>query len=330
MFRTPPIKYDQSRWETLSLSYQLWFGDFVDKMDKTALDKFRKPPYPTEVAKLFDDAGKDIDQYDPQKIAGLDGLTWRDHTINPPDRIKTGSGPNYTQKGVELIQGVDDALTPAKWTVLTRLDATAKRYEDLGWQKPAGGIRAVISSAKPPALPDPAKDITSRIKLVEDARKSRSESIFQSVERTIAAAKSVGDIDARWADIQDQLKTFRSGDTTSVPLLKAFPDFAEKLPRSEAKPEDPGTLDDVTALAASFAKIQAALAKLNAALSTPGREVVFAELAKDPKAAGDIPPSIEAYEALADTVPLYLKLTDDPRVKVAADLKPNPFRFNPT
>ncbi|HEY4329909.1 MAG TPA: hypothetical protein VGN88_09245, partial [Phycisphaerae bacterium] len=318
VFRTPPIKYDQSKWETLSLSYQLWFGDFVEQMYTPAVrDKFRKPPYPTEVAKLFDDAGKDLDQYDPQKIAGLDGLTWQDHTINPPDRIKTGTGPKFTQQGVDLIQAVDEALTPAKWTVLNRLEATAKRYDELGWQKPAGGIRAVIAAAKTPALPNPSANIRERIKLVEDARKARTETIFESVERTIAAAKSVNDIDARWADIQEQLKTFRSGDATAIPLLKAFPEFAENIPHSESKPDDPGTLDDVTALAAAFTKIQAALTKLNAALTIKDRQIVYAELAKDPKAAPDIVPSIEAYEALGEVVPLYLKMEDDPRANLA-------------
>ena len=315
-FRTPPVKFDQTRWENMSLAYYSWFGDFMDQMYKPAVrDKFRKAPYPTEVAKLFDDAGKELDEYDPAKIARDQGREWADLVANPTDYVKTGAGPRYTQRGLELIVHVNEALTPAKWTVLTRLDETAKRYEALGWQKPAGGIRAVIKAAQPPATPDTG-DITERVKKVTDEKAARKETIFQSVERTIAAANSVEEIDRRWASIEKQLVDPSAG---AVPLLQKLSDFAKALPRSEAKADAPGTLEDVTALAASFGKIQDMLTKLNGALSTPGREVVYAELAKD--SAADVAPTIEAYQALAERVPLYLKMTDDPRVKVLAAWK---------
>ena len=315
-FRTPPVKFDQARWENMTLAYYSWFDDFMTQMYKPAVrDKFRKAPYPTEVARLFDDAGKELQEYDPESIARDTGREWTQRITAPTDYVKTGDGPRYTQKGLELIQHVSEALTPARWTVLTKLEETAKRYQDLGWQKPAGGIRAVIEAAKPPATPD-AADIAERVKKVADEKAARQETIFQSVERTIAAAQSVNDIDGRWTRIQDQLGKLRAGE---VPLLMKLPEFAQALPRSEAKPDDPGTLEDVTALAAKFGTIEEMLTKLSGALSTAGREVVYAELAKDP--AADVEPSIEAFGALAGRVGLYLKLTDDPRVKVTAAWK---------
>jgi hypothetical protein len=322
--RPVPVPFDQERWDTYALSYYSWFGDFADAMYRPEnRDRFRKDPWPTEIAKLFDDAIKELDKLDPKSIARDTGREWTDRVANPTDSVKVGDGPRYTKKGLELMESVDAALTPAHWPLLKSLDDTAKRYESYGWQKPAGGIRAVIAAARPPVLPEvhPEKpqDILDRIKQVEKDRQTRKETIFDSVRRTIDAQKSIADIDARWTGIQDKLKAFRAGDATTVPLLKDLPDFAERLPRSQAAPDDPGTLADVTALAAAFTTIGDVLTKLNGALNTPGREIVFAELAKDPKASGT--PSLDAYAALAEIVPQYLKLTDDPRGKVAADWK---------
>jgi hypothetical protein len=318
VFRAPPVKFDQSRWDKLALAYYLWFDDFTTEMYKMPVrDKFRQAPYPTEVAKLFDDAAKDLDNYSPKQIAAAQGMDWETLIKTPTDSIHSGSAPKYTQQSLELVENVEAALSPAKWPVVTKLDETAKRYEAMGWQKPAGGIRSVILAAQPPPTPVTG-DIAERLKKVEEEKAARKETILQSVERTITAAKSVEVIDSKWAGIEKQLTDPSGG---KVALLAKLGEWARALPQSKATAEDPGTLNDVTALAASFEKIETVLKGLNAALATAGRELDYGELTKDPAATAV--PSIEAYQALAAKVPQYFKLreADDPRVKVLAAWK---------
>ena len=146
--RPPKLDFNQSNWEKLCLSYYAWFGDFSDRMsDDNVKRKFSAAPYPTEIVKLFSDASKDLDKYQPKSIAQKPSSP-DDLAIHPTDEAKTGYGPYYTKQGDQLIDSVTGSLTPAHWPLLRQLDKTAKTYQDRGWQKPAAGIRSIIDAAR--------------------------------------------------------------------------------------------------------------------------------------------------------------------------------------
>ncbi len=150
--RPPKIDFDQPRWEKLCLSYHAWFGDFLDNMTDDEKKKLAADPYPAQIVKLLNDAGRDLPKYEPKAIA-KQGQTPKFLAANPTDAARTGYGPYYTKQGDELIDRIRDAMTPAQWPLLGTLDITAAAYEKRGWFKPAAGIRALIASARPPPSP---------------------------------------------------------------------------------------------------------------------------------------------------------------------------------
>ncbi len=313
--RPPKLDFNQPNWEKLCLSYYAWFGDFSDRMsDDNQKRKFSAAPYPAEIVKLFNDASKDLDKYQPKSIAQKPSSA-DDLAMHPTDEAKTGYGPYYTKMGDELVDNVTASLTPAHWPLLTQLDKTAKTYQERGWQKPAAGIRSIIEAARPPALPATPIDIEARVKLVQPV------DIVGSIEKTIKASRSVDDITARWTHIQALMQQLPA---TDVPLLKVLPKFAEDIPRSEVDPSKPANLEDVTSLAASFTQVEKFVTQLVAEFSPkPGHEIVYAELAKDP--AAQLPPNgvptLEQYNALPAIATGYVKMNDDPRAAVTASWK---------
>lgn len=307
VFRTPTADYDQPTWARLCLSYDSWFGDFVDAATSDTIHKkfATDKDYPKAVIDLLDAAGPKLDTYKPTSLA-KSGHTLADLAVHPTDDAKKGTNAYRTQEAVKLIDAVSKSLAPGQWPLLTTLDTTAKTYKERGWNKPANAINALIAGAKPPVLatlPPENAEIVKPDHVDELAR----------IEATVKAAKSVTDIEARWARIQAALKSLPQ---TSVPLLQKLPDFAINTARS---PDEPGALEDVTNLAAAFNKIETLLNGLSAELNKKDQTIVYDELAKDPAAqlpAGGVDAlTIDNYLALPALAKDYVKLPVDPTAK---------------
>ncbi len=307
VFRTPTADYDQPTWARLCLSYDSWFGDFVDAATSDTIHKkfATDKDYPKAVIDLLDAAGPKLDTYKPTSLA-KSGHTLADLAVHPTDDAKKGTNAYRTQEAVKLIDAVSKSLAPGQWPLLTTLDTTAKTYKERGWNKPANAINALIAGAKPPVLatlPPENAEIVKPDHVDELAR----------IEATVKAAKSVTDIEARWARIQTALKSLPQ---TSVPLLQKLPDFAINTARS---PDEPGALEDVTNLAAAFNKIETLLNGLSAELNKKDQTIVYDELAKDPAAqlpAGGVDAlTIDNYLALPALAKDYVKLPVDPTAK---------------
>jgi hypothetical protein len=307
LLRAPTADYDQPTWARLCLSYDAWFGDFVDAATSDNIHKkfTTDKDYPAQAIALLDAAGPKLDTYKPTSLA-KSGHTLADLAVHPTDDAKKGVNAYRTQEAVKLIDAVSKALAPGQWPLLTSLDTTAKTYKERGWNKPANAIDALIAGAKPPLLSTlPA----------ENAEIVKPDHVDQlaRIEATVKAAKSVTDIDARWNRIQAALKSLPQ---TSVPLLQKLPDFAINTARS---PDEPGTLEDVTALAAAFNKIETLLTGLSAELNKKDQTIVYDELAKDP--AAQLPPggvdalTIDNYLALPSLAKAYVKLPVDPTAR---------------
>ena len=308
--RPPKLDFSQDNWEKLCLNYAGWFGDFAGQMsDDNVKKKYSNAPYPADVVKAFNDFSKDLEKISPQAVAKQPSGTI-DLAIAPTDDAKTGYGPYYTQQGDKLIDAVQAALTPAHWQILQQLDKTQKAYDERGWGKPAAGIRSIIDGAKPPELPPKSKPIADRAKLVQPVNLSGN------IEKTIKAANTVRDIDAGWARIQDDLKALPQGAAQEVPLIKALPQFAQDLPKSQADAGTPATLQDVTTLSAAFKQIDDLIKQVSAQLAPAGKEIDYAQLASDP--AAQLPAgaalSVESFKSLPQIVPGYIKIAakDDP------------------
>lgn len=312
--RPPKLDFNEGRWEELCLSYAGWFNDFSGQMsDANMKQKYASAPYPTDVAKAFGDYAKDMDKISPQAIAKQPSRIL-DLAVSPTDDAKTGYGPYYTQQGDKLIEAVEAALTPEHWQVLGQLDKTAKDYDGRGWGKPAAGIRSIIAGVKPPELPATGKPLADRVKDVQPVN------VAANIDNTIKAANTVREIDAGWARIQADLKQLPAGAAQQVPLVKALPQFAQDFPKSEADPNTPATIADVTSLSAAFKQIDDLIKQVSAQLSPAGKEIDYAQLAQDPGA--QIPSggalTIDSFKALPQIVPGYIKIAakDDPTKSV--------------
>ena len=270
--REKPIDYSQANWDRLCLTYYSWFDGVAD-MDQATIRKYAGSPYPTEVAKLLEGAAKNLDEYQPRNISHA-RESYDTLAITPPQDAKTGLGPNYTKHGLEFIDKISQALT--HWPVLTQLDATAKAYETRGWTRPAAGVRSLVQSAEPPPIPESPADIQERLKLVKKFN------LVGDIEKVVTGYREVQAIDADWDRITSRIAQVQAI-PGNVPLLQAFKQFAEDLPKAQsagAKPGE-GTLDDVKNLSAAFAEINKTLDKLVVLNNTA---YDLAELAKDPAA----------------------------------------------
>ena len=331
--RPPKIDFDQPRWEKLCLANYAWFGDFYDSMSDDEKKKLSADPYPAQVVKLLNDAGSDLPKYLPKAIA-KQGQTAKVLAAAPTDAARTGYGPYYTKQGAELIDNISQAMTAAQWPLLGTLDATAATYEKRGWYKPAGGIRNLIASARPPVIPTTPIDVTERAKLLHPV------DILANIDATITASKTVVDIDRRWTSIEAQIHQLPQ---THVPLLDAFPKFAEDFARSgeppapaTSQPETSatavayaGTLKDVQDLATAFTAIEKVVTQLAADLKS--KEIVYTEFAKDP--AAQLPPdgkiTIDMYSHIPEIAQGYVKLPTDPRRRsVGCDAHQGPERYD--
>ncbi len=304
MTRPPKLAYDAANWEKLCLSYHQWFGDFANRMaDENTRNRFRGAGYPTEVVQLFNDAKSELEEYEPKILARKpdDALKL---AINPTDAAKTGYSPYYTQQGVKLIEATEKALSPEKWPLLKNLDTVANQYNERGWGKAAAGVRTVVDSAQPPPLPKDPLDIAERAKLV------KSVNIVTNIDKTIAANRSIDDINTHWNQIVNRMNNL----PPQVPLLQRFSSFVTDLPKSTADPAVPGSLTDVTALQTSFTEIDKTLTQLLGEFTT-GKQIAYEELAKDPAAQvpADGSLSLKTFAALPAIADGYIKITDDPR-----------------
>ncbi|HVS70480.1 MAG TPA: SUMF1/EgtB/PvdO family nonheme iron enzyme [Phycisphaerae bacterium] len=308
LLRAPTANFDQPIWARLCLDYDSWFGQFLD--DATA-EKNRQlftsnPKYPAQVIAILDAAAKkhDLSSYKPQSLA-KSAHTLEDLAVHPTPDAKSGVNAYRTRESLQMVDAVAAALSPGQWPLLTSLDKTEKSYRDRGWLKPANAIAALIAAARPPEF--------SKLP-TENADPPQVEPVneFARVNATIAAANAVSDIEARWTHIQDGLAKLPK---TDVPLLLKLPDFAISVARS---PDEPGTLQDVTALAAAFAKVQSVVDQLDTELNRKDQTILFDQLAKDP--AAQVPadgPTFDSYAALPALAKGYVKLPTDPRDSVA-------------
>jgi hypothetical protein len=308
LLRAPTANFDQPTWARLCLDYDSWFGQFLD--DATA-EKNRQlftsnPKYPAQVIAILDAAAKkhDLSSYKPQSLA-KSAHTLEDLAVHPTPDAKSGVNAYRTRESLQMVDAVAAALSPGQWPLLTSLDKTEKSYRDRGWLKPANAIAALIAAARPPEF--------SKLP-TENADPPQVEPVneFARVNATIAAANAVSDIEARWTHIQDGLAKLPK---TDVPLLQKLPDFAISVARS---PDEPGTLQDVTALAAAFAKVQSVVDQLDTELNRKDQTILFDQLAKDP--AAQVPadgPTFDSYAALPALAKGYVKLPTDPRDSVA-------------
>ena len=271
----------------------------------------------------MNDASRDRSRISPQAISkqgakpkDLAGLSEKDDNFV---NISTGYGPNYTKEGTDLIDKVAEAMSPAQWPLLGRLDATATAYEKRGWVKPAAGIRGLIASAQPPVIPTQPADVTERVKAIHPVN------VLGAINRTVTASQIVTTIDSQWNSIESQIKQLPE---THVPLLDAFPKFAEDFPRSvggpvaESQPGKPveGTLDDVKNLATAFGTIEQVVTKLATDLNRKDQQIEFAEFAKDPAvqlpAGGEGKITLAMYEHVPEMAQGYVRLPTDPRAAV--------------
>jgi hypothetical protein len=320
--RKPHVDFDGPRWEKLCLAYYAWFGDFSKHFaDEKVRAQFSSGDYPADIVKLYLDAGKELSRYEPRAIAGK--LVSADElALEPGEDVKIDPAPYYTREGVKLIDNVAAALTPERWPLLGKMDKTAADYDTRGWKKAAAGIRALIAAAQPPEIAVPttqaaeARPAAERVEEVRRLVKQRGggEKVFATIDATIKASRTVADIDARWARIGVLMKGLPQ---TDVPLLKALPEFAADLPKSDLEPGHEPSLADVTSLAESFTKIEAVVTQLVADLNPkPGREIIFAELARDPAAQVQGKATLDQYTALPALAANYVKLATDPRDSV--------------
>ncbi len=307
LLRAPTANFDQPTWARLCLDYDSWFGQFLD--DVTA-EKNRRlfagnPKYPAQVIAILDAAAKkhDLSSYKPQSLA-KSAHTLEDLAVHPTPDAKSGVNAYRTRESLQMVDAVTNALSPGQWPLLTALDNTEKSYRDRGWLKPANAIASLIDAARPPAfstLPTENAEPPSVDPVNELAR----------INATIDAANAVADIESRWTHIQQGLARLPK---TDVPLLQKLPDFAVSVARS---PDQPGTLQDVTALAAAFSKIQAVVDQLDTQLNRKDQTLLFDQLAKDP--AAQVPPdgpTFDSYAALPALAAQYVKLPTDPRDSV--------------
>ncbi len=307
--RPPKLAFNQANWEKLCLSYAQWFRDFKDHFgdDKTRR-QYSAPPYPVGVMDAFNKYADEFDKSSPQQIAGSPTQTL-DLAVTPTEDAKTGYGPNHTLKGVQLIDEVKTALLPTNWRQLANLDREAAAFDERGWKRMAEEIRSLVKLVHVPELPDPKDDIATRVKNLQPA------AVYEAVDATVKASIAVGQIDARWNDIQATIQRIPE---TGVPLVNAFGKFADGFARSELDAAKPVSLADVTNLAGSFSQVEGVANQLVEELTNkPGREIVYAELAKDP--AAQVPPggpTLESYANLPAVAAGYVKLKSDPRESV--------------
>jgi hypothetical protein len=322
VLRPKKIDFNEARWQELCLDYHAWFEEFDGNFDD-AKQKLSAEPYPVGVVKLMSEANRDRARISPQAISkqgakskDLAGLTEKDDNFV---NISTGYGPNYTKEGTDLVDKVAKALSPAQWPLLGRLDATAATYEKRGWVKPAAGIRGLIASAQPPVIPTQPVDLADRVKAIHPVN------VLGAINRTVKASEIVTTIDQQWKTIEAQIKQLPE---THVPLLDAFPKFAEDFPRTvggtvaESQPGKPveGTLDDVKSLATAFGTIEKVVTTLASDLNRKDQQIEFSEFAKDPAvqmpAGGEGALTLAMYEHVPEMAQGYVKLPKDPRTEV--------------
>ena len=230
--RAPTADFDQPHWAQLCLSYDSWFGDFVAGMSTdTTRKKFAaNPDYPAGALKIVEASAAKLDAYDPTRLA-KSARSLTDLAVMPTPDAKSGQNAYKTRQADDLIAKVSAALQPGQWGLLTKLDQTEKAYRERGWLKPANAIKGLIAAAEPPGLPanPPGEGAPApRVERVDE---------LANIERTVAAGKAVEQVEARWAKIQSELKMLPGGGAggsggVTVPLLAAFPKFAEDLARS--------------------------------------------------------------------------------------------------
>jgi hypothetical protein len=324
LLRPAKIDFNEARWQKLCLGYHAWFETFDENFDD-AKQKLSAEPYPVGVVKLMNDASRDRAKISPQAISkqggrskDLAGLSEKDENFV---NISTGYGPNYTKEGTDLIDGIAQAMSPAQWPLLGKLDATAKAYEQRGWLKAAAAIRGLVASAQPPVIPTQPADVAERIKEIKPV------DVLAKIGQAVQGAETVATIDHQWDTIEAEIKKLPA---THVPLLDAFPKFAEEYPRTlgggaTSQPGKPveGTLEDVKNLATAFVTIEQVVTKLAADLNRADAPIDFAEFAKDP--AVQLPGSgggaggltLAMYEHVPEMAQGYVKLPVDPRGEVA-------------
>ncbi len=313
LLRAPRADYSQANWARLCLSYDSWFGDFVDAAtDPASEKKFAADPadYPAQVIALLNAAGPKLPTYKPTALA-RSGHSLSDLAVHPTEDAKSGVNAYTTGEALKLIDAVQAALAPGKdaasgWPLLTSLDQTVADYKHNGWNKPANAIADLIAAARPPVFPTlPGENAPPpKIERVDELAR---------IEKTVTAARSVKDIQKRWDTIQATLKTLPQ---THVPLLENLDKFAIDSARS---PDEAGTLDDVTGLAASFARVETLLTDLSAELNRKDQTIVYDELAKDPAAqlpAGGVEAlTLANYTTLPGLAKAYVQLPVDPTAK---------------
>jgi hypothetical protein len=322
LLRPAKIDFNEARWQTLCLGYHAWFEEFVDDFSDEEKKKLASDPYPTQVVALMSDAARDLPKLSPAAIANQGAKPKDLAALAPGDEhfgdISTKYGPNYTKEGTDLIDKVAQAMSPAQWPLLGRLDATAAAYEKRQWVSQAAEIRELIASAQPPVIPTQPADLAERIKDIHPV------DVIHNIDRTVRAAQTVATIEQQWNTIQEQIKLLPQ---THVPLLDALPQFAENFPRTVSGPavetqpgKPPGRLENVKNLATAFATIETVVTKLAADLNRKDQQIDFAEFKNDPAvqlpAGGGGAITLAMYEHLPEMAQGYVKLPTDPRAAV--------------
>ena len=186
----PPVepqvdKEQAERWRHLCGAYYKWVGRFVRDVNGERAKRWSADP---DLRKNIVDRIKGV-EFDPRRIARAPGWSLRALARQPPEGARTRAATDSTARAAAAVAAIEEAVTPAKWSLLGEVVKLAEGCKQRGWLGQRDHLLALAAEVKPgPGL---AKAIDAVVSGGEDMR--RITALWADMEACREVIQAAGD-----------------------------------------------------------------------------------------------------------------------------------------
>ena len=205
-------KEHAERWRQLCRAYYKWVGRFVRDVNAEREERWSADP---DLRKNIVDRIKGV-EFDPRRIAQAPGWSLRVLAGQPPEGARTKAARESTERAVAAVAAIEQAVTPAKWSLLGQVVELAEQCQQQGWLGQRDHLLALAAEVRP------------------------GPGLARAIDAVVACGEDVRRIAATWADVEACREVIQAaGDD----ILSGFGAYALARTREAADARDVRSLD---------------------------------------------------------------------------------------